>query len=69
MATDFTVTVPAGTRSVTGGELEDDIVSRFSTPTPSVQSFGPTGPGQPLTPVFVATFDQLVDPRKMIGPQ
>ncbi|MCU1368536.1 MAG: hypothetical protein JWN39_4175, partial [Ilumatobacteraceae bacterium] len=61
MATDYTITVPAGTTSATGGVLADDATFQFSTPPVTVQSFTPSGPSLPLTPVFVAAFDQRID--------
>ena len=61
MATDYTVTVPAGTTSASGGVLADAVSWQFSTPPVTVQYLGPTDGPLPLRPVFVATFDQLVD--------
>ena len=61
MATAYTVAIPAGTTSATGGVLAEAVSFQFSTPAVTVQSFEPTGPSQALTPVFVATFDQRVD--------
>lgn len=62
MATDFTVTVPAGTTSATGGELADAVAFDFSTPPAQVQSVWPSeNESLPLDPAFLATFDQLVD--------
>ncbi|MCU1395652.1 MAG: hypothetical protein JWM34_4080 [Ilumatobacteraceae bacterium] len=66
MATDYTVTVPAGTTSATGGVLADAATFTFSTPTADVQTLAPTGPSLPLTPVFVAVFDQRIDPRSVL---
>ena len=62
MATDYTITVPAGTRSASGAELAEAVEVAFSTPPAEVQ--GLTGDGRkdlPLQPVLVATFDQDVD--------
>ena len=61
MATGYTITVPAGTRSVSGAELAEAVEVAFSTPPAEVQ--GLTGKGRkdlPLQPVLVATFDQDV---------
>ena len=66
MATNFTVDVPAGTRSATGGVLADAVSFTFSTPTVSLQSFGPTGESLTLTPTFVATFDQRIVPQAVL---
>ena len=68
MATRFTVTVPAGTRSVTGGTLTRAATASFDTPPPLVQSFSP-GSDTPsaLRPVLVAVFNQRVDPVAVLG--
>ncbi|HET8591620.1 MAG TPA: alpha-2-macroglobulin family protein [Nakamurella sp.] len=67
MATRFTVTVPAGTTSQTGGRLAATATATFSTPPPAVQSFTP-GPDSPvgLHPVAVAVFDQRVDTASVL---
>jgi uncharacterized protein YfaS (alpha-2-macroglobulin family) len=67
MASRFEVTIPAGTASVTGGELDEDVTWTFSTPAPQVIEFSPQGAGQPLSPVFVVVFDQDVDSDAVIG--
>jgi alpha-2-macroglobulin len=66
MATDYTVEVPAGTTSATGGVLADAVTFQFSTPSVTVQSFGPTGESLPLSPIFIATFDQRVDAQAVL---
>ncbi len=67
MATDYTVTIPAGTRSANGGVLADAVSWQFSTPSPTVQSFQPTGPSLPLSPIFLATFDQRIDAAAVLA--
>ncbi|SDO70561.1 hypothetical protein SAMN04515671_1764 [Nakamurella panacisegetis] len=67
MATTFTVTVPAGTRSTTGGTLAEAAKATFSTPAPTVTSFTPSGKSLTLQPVFVAVFDQRVDPAAVLA--
>jgi uncharacterized protein YfaS (alpha-2-macroglobulin family) len=67
MATTFTVTVPAGTTSATGGTLTDDATFTFTTPTPTVESFTPQSDQVRTDQVFVATFDQLVDPAAVLA--
>ncbi len=62
MATTFTATVPAGTKSATGSTLETPATFTFTTPAPIVESFVPTGESLKLDQVFVAQFDQRVDP-------
>ncbi len=62
MATNYTVTVPAGTRSVNGGTLGKAATFTFATPPPTVTQFAPTGSSMELDPVFVAVFDQKMEP-------
>ena len=66
MATDFTVTVPAGTRAADGAALAQAAKATFSTPAPTVKHFQPTGPSMALDPVFLAVFDQRVDPKGVL---
>lgn len=70
MATDFTVTVPAGTRAASDDEaavLAEAVEFSFSTPPAEVRSFSPEeGQDLALQPVFVATFDQDIDAAAVI---
>ena len=66
-ATHYTVTVPAGTTSATGGVLAQAVVVAFDTPPATVQSLVPSGDELDLQPVFVATFDQRVDPAAVLA--
>ena len=66
MATTYTVEVPAGTTSATGGELADTASWEFTTPPATVLSFGPDTDALPLEPIFVALFDQRVDPAAVL---
>ncbi|WP_108665957.1 alpha-2-macroglobulin family protein [Euzebya rosea] len=66
MATAFTVTVPAGTTSETGGTLAQDVTFDFATPAPTVEAFAPQGNSLVLQPTFVAVFDQVVDPAAVL---
>lgn len=66
MATEFTVTVPAGTASASGAKLAAAATFTFSTPPPSVKQFVPTGKSIKLDPVFVAVFDQRMDPETVL---
>lgn len=66
-ATEFTVTVPAGTRSATGGELSEPHRWTFATPAPQVASFTDLSAPVGLTPVLVAVFDQQVDPEAVLA--
>jgi uncharacterized protein YfaS (alpha-2-macroglobulin family) len=68
MSTDYTVTVPAGTTSATGGVLAEAVSWTFSTPTPQIQSFQPDDDdSMPLVPLFLATFDQRIDPAAVLA--
>lgn len=60
-ATEYEVTVPAGTTSITGGRLAESVSWSFATPAPSVESFVGEDETTSLRPVFVAVFDQRVD--------
>lgn len=66
MATNYTVTVPPGTRSVNGGTLSKAATFKFATPPPTVKQFAPTGSSMRLDPVLVAVFDQKMDPRAVL---
>ncbi len=66
MATEFTVEVPAGTTSATGGELAETVAFGFTTPPPVAQWVQPSDESLPLVPVFVASFDQRVDPAAVL---
>ncbi len=67
MATTFTATVPAGTKSATGAALGADATFTFTTPAPVVESFSPSEENVALEPVFVATFDQRIDVDAVLG--
>jgi uncharacterized protein YfaS (alpha-2-macroglobulin family) len=66
MATEYRVEIPAGTTSQTGGELARAVTWEFSTPPVQVQSLQPQGDSLPLEPVFLAVFDQRVDPAAVL---
>ncbi len=61
MATEYTVTIPAGTQSATGGVLETTVQFTFNTPPPSLERYYPSYDPQPLDPLFFISFDQRVD--------
>ena len=68
-ATEYTVTVPAGTRSLAGETLTAAYESTFSTPRPHVErlDLDPEVPENQMVPgeTFVARFNQPVDPREV----
>ena len=66
MATSYTVEVPAGTESQSGGELAETFRAEFETPPPGVVRLIPDGNTLGLEPVFLATFDQRVDPLAVL---
>ncbi len=69
MATDYTVTVPEGTTSVAGARITASKTWRFSTPAVAVERAEPDGGGeaQPLDPVLFASFNQRIDPERVLA--
>ncbi len=66
MATEYRVTIPAGTQSAAGGVLEETVTFTFHTPPPQVVTTYPAGESQPLEPVFFVAFDQRVEPQAVL---
>ncbi len=66
MATEYTVTIPAGTRSVTGGELAQEVTFQFSTPAVLLTSYYPSSGPQHLNPLMFAAFNQRIDPAAVL---
>ena len=66
MATAYQAEVPAGVKSATGGVLPQAVKWEFKTPAPILTSWYPEGGSQPLQPVMFASFDQRIDPDKII---
>jgi uncharacterized protein YfaS (alpha-2-macroglobulin family) len=60
-ATEYHVTVSAGTKSSTGGVLAQDVQWTFTTPPPKVITTSPNGDSVSLEPVFFVAFDQRID--------
>jgi uncharacterized protein YfaS (alpha-2-macroglobulin family) len=61
-STEYTITIPAGTESVTGSRANKAMSWKITTPTPTVQTFFPQqGQPQVQSPVMVAVFDQDID--------
>jgi alpha-2-macroglobulin len=77
MATTFTATIPAGTKSATGQTLATAATFTFGTPAPTVVSFAPgympsqdidiRGQGIETDSVFVAVFDQRIDQAQVLN--
>ncbi len=67
MATTFTVTVPAGTKSAAGGSLAKEQSFDFTTPPPTVVSLLPQDDQILRDQIFVAEFDQRIDPAGVLS--
>ena len=65
-ATEFTVEIPAGTVSQTGGALDEAVTWTFATTPPEVSTVTPMHDSLPLEPVFFIGFDQVVDPDAVL---
>jgi uncharacterized protein YfaS (alpha-2-macroglobulin family) len=66
MATEYVATVPAGTRSATGGVLAEAVSWSFRTPPPKMTAYLPKNDPQPLEPLFLLAFDQRIDPQAVL---
>jgi uncharacterized protein YfaS (alpha-2-macroglobulin family) len=60
-ATAYTVTIPKGTKSITGGLLMESVTWTFGTPPPKVVAMYPQNIPQPLEPLIFIAFDQRID--------
>ncbi len=66
-ATEYRVTVPAGTRSAVGGVLAETLTWTFTTPPPKLVAKLPYADvPQPLEPLFFIAFDQRIDPQAVL---
>ena len=66
MATSYVVEIPAGTESQSGAELAETFRFEFETPPPSMVRLIPDHDSLDLQPVFLATFDQRVEPSAVL---
>ncbi len=66
MATQYTVEIPAGTASVSGGKLANAVTWTFTTPPPQIRASSPNDGPHPLDPVMFVAFDQGVDPAAVL---
>jgi uncharacterized protein YfaS (alpha-2-macroglobulin family) len=67
MATQYSVTVPAGTRSATGGTLAADRTWSFKTPAPQVKTTYPEGDeSRARDSIMFIEFDQRIDPAAVL---
>jgi uncharacterized protein YfaS (alpha-2-macroglobulin family) len=65
-ATLYKITVPAGTKSATGGVLKEAVEWTFSTPPVKVVSTYPNNQAQPRDPLFFISFDQRIDQTTLL---
>lgn len=66
MATEYTVTIPAGTTSMSGGELAETVSWTFSTPPVQMIQSYPQNSSQPVEPLIFIEFDQLIEPSAVL---
>ena len=68
MATQYSVTVPAGTKSANGGTLAQTKSWTFTTPPPTVKNFYPAkATVQRRDVIMFAEFDQRIDPKAVLA--
>ncbi|HST61687.1 MAG TPA: Ig-like domain-containing protein, partial [Longimicrobium sp.] len=60
-ATEYTVTIPAGTRSAAGGTLGEAVAWTFATPAVTATGGLPHGTGIGRDPIILVQFDQRID--------
>jgi alpha-2-macroglobulin len=66
-ATEYRVTVPAGTKSISGGALIKPVSWTFKTPAPKVITTYPDNYSpQPLVPILFIAFDQRINPADVL---
>jgi uncharacterized protein YfaS (alpha-2-macroglobulin family) len=65
-ATVYTVEIPAGTTSATGGELAETVIFTFTTPPPALEYTYPTGGPHPTDPLLFIRFDQAIQPDAVL---
>lgn len=66
MATRYTATIPAGTKSGLGNKLAQPRTFSFATPPPTLKSSFPSGENVRRDPLFLLEFDQLIDPNRVL---
>ena len=67
MATEYSVSVAAGTKSVTGGALDKATTFTFKTPAVRLlENYGPRGNGQSRDPLIWLPFDQKINPEAVL---
>jgi alpha-2-macroglobulin len=66
MATNYTVEIPAGTKSINGGTLAAAKRWTFATPPLQIKTKYPVGAPHPRNPVIFIEFDQRIDPQILL---
>lgn len=66
MATSYVVEVSADTTALSGTQLSETVRFEFETPAPTLLSLEPLNDSVRSNPVFVATFDQRIDPAAVL---
>ena len=66
MATGYTASVPAGTKSALGNALAEAKTYGFSTPPPTLKSSYPSGESLPRDTLLFLEFDQRVDAARVL---
>lgn len=66
MATNYVVTIPAGTKSALGNSLRQTKTFSFATPPLTLKKSYPDGESQPRDPVMFLEFDQRIDPARVL---
>ncbi len=67
MSTEYKVQVPAGLKSADGTALAKEVNWSFTTPTVTMTGSSPSGGPHALEPLMWATFDQDIDPAKVLA--
>lgn len=66
MATEFTASIPAGTRAAAGGSTKTNVSWKFSTPAPKLLNKYPVDGPARRDPVIFLAFDQRIDPEAVL---
>jgi uncharacterized protein YfaS (alpha-2-macroglobulin family) len=66
MATVYTISIPAGTKSALGNALPATKTFTFTTPPPTLKASYPSGESQPRDPLMFLAFDQRIDPARIL---
>ncbi|HLL69953.1 MAG TPA: alpha-2-macroglobulin family protein [Pyrinomonadaceae bacterium] len=66
MATNYTVTVPAGTKSALGNALAETKTFNFATPPPTLKLIHPQTENQPRDALMFIEFDQNIDAARVL---